>query len=472
MASMFDDLEVKQVQQPKKRFGQRAGEVLGSIFGGKQIGDLIGTKIAEHSPTAKALKNAPAIKQQGIETIPAGGNKPLFKTPTGKQLAGDAAMIASNFIPVGKAGKLLGSATKTVVDQGAKTFLKTAGKKAATNFALGEGLGTAQGLSEGKSVGESVKTGALTGAGLASFGIANSLLKVPIAGIAKNAEKYATTMFRSGLGFSKAQNKVEEATHNKAIKFLMEQGAGGADKLKNAYELGAQQNEQSISNILKGSKKEFAAPTVLNQIKKEFRRQFSKTLSGKEVDAIVDGLPLAGLRNKGFVKIKEVNEIRKQLGKFLTDSGWLKDQTKAGNVNQIRTASSVLSELVKNNEPATRPIFDEWSAYIKGLEGLLNRATTSTGPVNRGAQMAAQATGAALGAGAGAAVGGIPGAVAGGVAGLASEELARSTLGQTSLAVGLKKLGIGAEKFAALADNEKQQLINILIKMGIIKSAN
>ena len=91
-----------------KPFMQKAGNVLGNVFGGNVIGQAIGNQIAKGTfgnTIQKAVIGRDLSTEE--ESLVGAG-------PTGKQVAGDALRAASNLLPVGKIASIVTKGAKAI----------------------------------------------------------------------------------------------------------------------------------------------------------------------------------------------------------------------------------------------------------------------------------------------------------------------------------------------------------------------
>jgi len=101
LARYRNEQAVKPVNAPMAKektggFLKKTGDVLGSVFGGKKIGEVIGTEIAKGTFGDTIQK---AVVGRDMTPEEEAG---ISRDVTGMQVAGDVAKIASNFLPVGK----------------------------------------------------------------------------------------------------------------------------------------------------------------------------------------------------------------------------------------------------------------------------------------------------------------------------------------------------------------------------------
>lgn len=173
--------------KPKKTFGQKVANTTDAIFGGKQIGTAFGTAAAraktkrgtdiispdysQLTPEAKARLEAKGVPtsrdaqlQETADTI---------KGPTAKQIVGDVARVATNFIPVGKGAELASAGIRALpkIVRPAVGTARVAGNVIA-GAATGAGIDAADDLARG----DKVNVGAGTAIG-AAIPLAGPILK-------------------------------------------------------------------------------------------------------------------------------------------------------------------------------------------------------------------------------------------------------------------------------------------------------
>jgi hypothetical protein len=349
----------------------------------------------------------------------------------------------------------------------AEHFFRAAGTRALQSGAIFGGFTTAEGLINDKPIDEIAKQAAISfGIGALGSGLFSLAVTAPIRAL--TGDKTVARIFRSGLGFGKAAQKAEERQNKLASEILIKEGAGTADQLKQKYHALAQESEagiqKEIRNFLRSTGKggTFESGQVLREVESAYRAQFPFSLGRGEIDAFMKTLPLDVLRRKPRVNVWELNQLRREItNKLLSPTAFLRDKVTEGTTRALMTVGSVLSDKVKGVVRGTVPIFEKYAAYVKGFDALLNRVSATQGPVATGARIGGAAVGGAIGG----FFGGFPGFAAG----VAGEEFARSTLGRTSAAVALKKLGIAAEK---LSQSETAQLLNLLQKAGVSRLLN
>lgn len=167
-AEQFNQLKLqntKTIPTKKSRRDERinkAGKVVGTVFGGDVIGEAIGTKIAKRKFRNQVVEDTltPEQKQRIAEQMRAKGIdestissvinanvakqdilNTQFEGPSAKEILGDVARIGANFIPVGKGANLV---TKGLSKLGAGAGLANVGGK----VIAGAGQGYAFDVSE------------------------------------------------------------------------------------------------------------------------------------------------------------------------------------------------------------------------------------------------------------------------------------------------------------------------------------
>jgi hypothetical protein len=156
---------------PQKSFLEKTGDVLGSIFGGNKIGEAIGAAKVKNDIMNGNLgitpvdysKLSPAalarLKAQGVPTNEMDARKALadsVSTPTTKELLGDTARIALNFIPAGEAVE---GAKAGMLALGAGEKIAPTLAKVAVGAGVGYGADVSNNFANGKSGGEAFKPG-------------------------------------------------------------------------------------------------------------------------------------------------------------------------------------------------------------------------------------------------------------------------------------------------------------------------
>lgn len=136
----------------------KVGEVTGDIFGGNKIGDLIGSKAAKYLSKGgrdlrKQVKEGKISREEYDKT---------FEGPSAKEVAGDVAKSALNFVPIGKLGKGIELGAEALRLGKAAPIIG----KIASSAATGYGMDVAENLRQDKKGADIVKpgTGAILGA--------------------------------------------------------------------------------------------------------------------------------------------------------------------------------------------------------------------------------------------------------------------------------------------------------------------
>lgn len=145
--------------EQERSFGEKAGNVLDTVFGGGKIGEAIGTQIAKGTfgDTVQKLATGRDISPEEEALI--------GKGPTAGQIAGDVARVGATFVPVGKIAGAVG--------KGAQALGAGAGlAKLAGNVAGGATAGAIADVGTSMAEGEkpSLGLGTAVGAGLPVVG--------------------------------------------------------------------------------------------------------------------------------------------------------------------------------------------------------------------------------------------------------------------------------------------------------------
>lgn len=384
------------------------------------------------------------------------------KAATTKEILGSAAQTA---LTIGLAG--LKPTPVAGFQEGTKQFLKTAGVRAAETGGIFAGFTAAKELQNDKELDEIAKSSAIAfGLGAIGSGLFSTFITGPVK--AATAKGFTSRLFRSGLGFGKTAQVAEERSNKLASDILIQHGAGTAEQLKTTYQGLAKTAESEIQELLKTDTTKHATNTIWNKIITAYKEQFPTSLTRNEIEESIKDLPLAILKHRDFITTAELNQLRREItNKMLSPATFTKAATKEGLTRELLTVGNVLSETVKDTIPKSRPIFERYSAYIKGFDALLNKLGATSGPVSTGARVAGAVGGAAVGAGVGAMTGGPVGAAVGAGIGTVLEELGRSTIGKTGLAITLKNAGLAVDK---LSQSEIGNLGNLMAKIGLIQT--
>lgn len=241
---------IRNAQEREKRvesFSTRAGNALGSVFGGNKIGEAIGTQIAKGNLGDTVQKLA-----IGRDLSP---EEEALVTPTvtGKQVAGDVARVASTFIPV---GKMAGLASKGLGAIG----LGGVASKYLGGIAAGGTAGAAFDVSNSIAEGQDPKLGAGTVIG-GAIPAATPLLGALARGVGAVTGRATSEVAGALTGTS--QENIEQAY--RAAK------AGGQQLDEFTKAMRGNTTPESLVNTLRGQ-----IDTVSNQRSQAFRNTLSE----------------------------------------------------------------------------------------------------------------------------------------------------------------------------------------------------
>lgn len=370
-----DMVTVTKTVIPKKDALTKTSDVLGSIFGGKQIGESIGTLAGYGYQKGKDL----------IKGTDVASNYDL-SAPSPLQTAGDAVRSL-----VGVAG------VKGVGTTG--SFLAKAGKSAL----IGAGITGGGAVSEGKGLKDVVKETAI-GAGV---GASTSLALSGVGAIASQFKKLPSRFIQSALG----QSKKEILAGKSLEKFILEnRKVGTADKLIRESRDEMERLTNIINNNLKSvpvTQGKVTTSSILNDIVKDVNAQ-GGAITREEAREIVERLaPQAkGLLSKPSMGLVTANKLRQSIDRTIGDRGFLVSELPF-NKDVLRSFTNALREEVKKKAPeGTRAAFNSLSNEIRLTNALSNK-------VAQGSRNQIISFGDLIGGGIGGVVGGIPGAAAG-----------------------------------------------------------
>jgi hypothetical protein len=160
-----------QTSQPKEPLTTRAGNALGSIFGGNKVGEAIGQQIAKGNlgETVQRVVIGRDISPENEALVQS--------TVTPKQIVGDVARTATNFLPV---GRIAGLAQKGARALGLGRAASTAGNIVAGG-ATGAAVDVTSNIAEGEA--PTIGMGTYIGAGIPVAGpVAQALGRVTARG--------------------------------------------------------------------------------------------------------------------------------------------------------------------------------------------------------------------------------------------------------------------------------------------------
>lgn len=375
-----------QQTQPQGDFLDKASNIVGSIFPGKQIGQAIGT-LGGYGATALGEK---------LGMMPKGSTGAYdLSAPSPLQVAGDAAQ---------------GVLTAAAPEVGAG---ESALGRIGANAALGAGLGGSGAVAEGKNIWETAKSAALGGAvggGLSGAGEIGKYLT-------ENMPNWFTKLALPKLSNSKVSGAPADV-----VNYALNNTKGATlNSMYNTSNGALKSYEDQVQAVLSHPQyaNETGSKTVLSDVANKFQNaqltpdaitKYAKSIAPSE-KALVDKVA------NGSANLQEQNQLRKVLDqatkKRFTDSPGLSfaKQVGGGLADSLRTN-------VQSTAKETAPIFADYSK-----EHALNRALGNALSKKRvaGPLIAGTAGGAS-----GFATGGITGALKGGLGVVAVEEGLRS----------------------------------------------
>ena len=403
--------QITPTEKPKSDLLGKTAKVLTSVFGGKQIGEAIGTQAAK-------LMVKPEEKQF------------IAPGPSVGQVAGDVVttgLSVAGLKGIGIAGKLL------------PRILKMAG--------LGAGISAGTTVAKGGDIQEAGKS-AITG------GIIGGALPIVGAGlraIGRQVETLPARFVNSALSRKKAQ-VLQDISKDRVDDFanyvLKSKPVGTANTLLNESVKNIDDLSNKINTSLGSAVRETGVKTtigrnnLLDQIAKLPEAE-GALLKRPDVQSIIERLApqTKKLLQKESLTIIESNQLRQLVDKTLGDRAFLGGQLSSDKII-LKKFADTLRETVKSKAPeGTRALFSELSNEIRFRDGLLNKIAQRAG--NQ-----VLSFGDFIGGGLGGIFGGgIPGAV-GGVAARRVLESVPFKIGAAKLTNSLTKLAPTLEQLA------------------------
>lgn len=382
------------------------------------------------------------------------------KNITAKKVVGQLGLATLELAPFLAAGKIAQLGGKAIVSEGGKVFAKTALRRAAVTGGMAAGFGAFSALEEEKETEEILKR-ALAGGVIGAVG--SGIFSMGKYGLYNvTSPKFTSSLFKSGLGFPRNVNKQEERINKSAAEILIKEGPGTVRSLKHKYERLMTGLESDIQKAINKSTVTYKSKDLISQMEKQYASWYDKALSDDQIKARIGRLPLRLLKENKEVTVQEINQLRRTLSnRFLSNTQWLQ-KAKEGNVDGLKIASSILSEAVKTAAPESRALFERFAAVIKGYDAALNLLSPSLGPLNQNARI----VGLLAKGGSGGFLGFKTGGLVGLGLGVGTAVLSQTTVGKTTAAVLLNKLGMAGNKIAGkLTDKQLARLTPLLLRL-------
>lgn len=301
----------------------------------------------------------------------------------------------------------------------------------AGSSALFGGLGAAQAGGGSLAKGDDVKTaaqkafvGGLTGAavGAAGYGIQK--------GVDTLANVAPEKLYNNAINVS---NKIKAAGKSPSA-FLADEGVwGGLGSMSKQVQDGIHEESANIAEKVAQTSGGVSFADIKGSAIKELSSRFSGLYSKPEIEALVDSVPVAGLKNAtGEVSWESANTVRQQLGRLIGDTKWLQT-TPTETTSAAQAVYRALSTSIKDATDSTEEFarLSSWLEANKAITKALLQADRKWG-------LGLLDT---ISAGAGAAAGIFGGnPIAGGAAAVATERALRSPAVQTGAAQLLSKV--------------------------------
>lgn len=373
---------------------------------------------------------------------------------TNKEVLGSAAQTALN---IGLAGTLNAGASSfnlaktaapTAIRAGAGAAVGRIATKAGIGFGGGFALGTAQGFSDDKSLGESIKEGLVTGTISGILG--GSIQGVSEAVRAMTAPQVVKTIYDSGIGVGKAARKAGQSPSPELIKKGV---VGTAQSIYDKAQTQIDEIDPKIIKLLQNSKKTVTADSVFQSVADGINSSAGNAgedvFTSREIKLIIqENIPhVRTLMNKPTLTPLEANQLRRIMDRTLGDPAFAASKLPFSKDVLFDGANS-LRGLVQELEPATKNLFKDYTTYVRAIKALNSEIGNPHVLTHLLSLMSA------FGAG-------VPG-IAGGVA----IEGLQSTIGKTTLAVGLN----AGRK--ALEATDKSIAAELIKKFGMLGFQN
>lgn len=328
----------------------KAAKVTSAIFGGRQIGEFLGAKLA---PVFTRDEDEKFLDRS---------------TPSAGRLAGDVVATGLSVAGVKGAG--------TVGSLGMR-ILKTAG--------LGAGIGAGQMASEGGGLGDMAKGAALGGTVGAALPIAGATLRA----VGRQIELLPPRFVNSALSRSKQQvlqDIAKDKTDDFAKYVIASKPVGTANKLvlESAEQLKVYNKKikSALSNSVRksGQKVTIGRDNFLDKVA-SIPEAEGALLGRNEIRATVERLApqTKQLLQKPSLTLEEANRLRQLVDQTLGDRAFLGGQLSADK-QILKAFANNLRNTVKDKAPeGTRELFSEYANEIRFNQGLLDRIAKKQG---------------------------------------------------------------------------------------------
>ena len=345
-------------------------------------------------------------------------------------------------------GALAKEAAPAAIKPGFINAAKRIAAKVGIGAAQGAAVGTAQGITDDKSVADSVKQGAITGAAGGVLGGGLQAGSEAVRGM--TSKDIVKSLYDNALGVDK---KTIQSGRSPSTELIKKGVVGTAQSIYDKAQAKIDEVDPKIRSILANSdahiSSEGVMATLAHGVNEAVGNQGADRITSSEMRQIIsDSLPqVRTLLSKDDLHVSEVNKLRQVMDKTLGDRAFT-GATLPFKKDALYDASNALRGLVQKAEPATKPLFKEYSHAVQTSKVLDNEMSK---PHNMRHMLSLLA-----------AVGGGPL----GVGAALVNEGAQTTAAQTAAAIGLDKLGKAQAKLDA---SSRAALIARLTKAGLIK---
>lgn len=328
---------------------QKTGDVVNSIFPGKQLGESIGT-LGGYGLTAAGEK---------LGMMPKGSTEAYdTSAPSVKSTVGDAAMAALTVGSLG--GRTLGTGGALLADALKSTKLAPVAEftgKSLQSAIQGAWFGGAGAMKEDKNLSDISRN-------IGGTALVSSLF--PAAGVATNklvgslVDNLPRSMTRNLLGQTKNALKggKEVSDH------FLEEGRWGTYKSlsENSRKMMSTMNDQVKESLNSPGFKDKLVnrnswlDSMVTQINEKGGKITRKELLATLQSDIPGG---AGLLSQQKITLPQLDKLRRRIGDSINDSAWLANKSTFSK-QTLKNAYWTVSEAVKSNGPKNiRPLFDD-----------------------------------------------------------------------------------------------------------------
>lgn len=336
--------------EPQRGFLDKAAGVATSIFPGtRAIGEGLGTAAYNVGQLAK-------------------GRNP-FTGPSAEASQVNVPKMAGGILQAGST--VAGLAAPLPKAAG---FLASAGKAALQTGALSSVAGAGNALQEGGGVGDVAKSAFISGL---TGAVVGGAVGGAVYGIGRFAQRAPQAVYNNAL---KIGQKLKDAGKSPASFLNDEKVWGSLGSFKKAATTGMNEENAVIKQAAVNTPGGILWEDIRKQAVENLAKDYSDLYTPKQLEALVDSVPVARLKTDEVVPWVDADGVRSKLGSFIGDTKWMQENP----TQTTRAAESVyhaLSDAVKK-ATGTKDSFarlSQWLQTSKVVDKAIGKADSRYG---------------------------------------------------------------------------------------------